>query len=332
MNSLAVLGINHHQAKVEVREQAACGPARLSKLYQDLNASSFGAVVLSTCNRAEIYFSSPGGDEKDIKARMAGLLLNGHHKELKDSLYFYSQKEAIRHLFRVAASLDSMVIGETQILGQIKDAYQSALNHKTTDKDLNRLFQHSFRVAKRVRTETDIARGNHSVSSLACRLAADRLGGLEDKKAMIIGAGKTGESTLQHLVKRGIKAIFVGNRTFSKAEDLAKRFGGLAVHFKDCFEKMAECNLVICQTSSPHYIIRYGDIPDKRKSPLVLIDLAIPRDIAHEVSGLADVFLYNLDSLQAMTESTIKIREKEVLKAQRIIDEEVRESIRFMSL
>lgn len=319
---IAALGISHKTAPAEVREKVSVKSSRLPALLEELAGEFEEAVLLSTCNRTEVYVSCLG---QDVKERLANVLLNGSHrnKELRSRLYFYSGVEAAEHLFRVASSLDSMVVGETQILGQVKEAYQIALGQNATGGHLNRLFQHSFRVAKRVRSETGIGRGNYSVSSLACRLAEEKLGGLLDKQVMIIGAGKTGEVTLQHLVKKGIKAIFVGNRTFAKAEAMTGRFGGSAIHFKDCLKRLGECDLVISQTSSPHYIIRAGNIPLERKKPLVLVDLAIPRDIEPQAAELEDVFLYNIDSLQEIVDKGLKTREREARKAERIIEEEI---------
>ncbi|MEK9149942.1 MAG: glutamyl-tRNA reductase [Candidatus Desantisbacteria bacterium] len=322
--NIAVLGINHKGGSAEVREKVAVKEPQIPLFLERLSEQFEESVLLSTCNRTEVYvaFSEKGYEE--TKVRLLKFLLNGQHnnQELVSKFYFYSEAETARHLFKVASSLDSIVVGETQILGQVKDAYQNALTQKATGSRLNRLFQHSFRVAKRVRTETDIARGNHSVSSVACRLAEEKLGSLKDKQVMIIGAGKIGEVTLQHLIKKGAEAIFVGNRTFEKAEELTKRFGGTALHFKDCFEKMAECDLVISQTSSPHYIICKKNISANRKTQ-VFIDLAIPRDIEPGVVEAKDIFLYNLDSLQEIVDRSFNVREEEAKKAEAIIEEEL---------
>ncbi len=325
----AVFGINHNRSLVELREKLAVRDSQLPNFLKGLTMQFKEAVILSTCNRTEIYVSSfLEDDDAKIKERLAKFFLNGQHnnQELVNRFYFYSGIEAARHLLRVSSSLDSMVVGETQILGQVKDAYQTALDLKVTGKCLNRLFQTSFGVAKRIRTETDIARGNHSVSSVACLLASERLGSLQDKQVMIIGAGKIGVVTLQHLAKKGIQAIFVGNRTFSKAEEMTKRFGGTALHLKDCFVKMAECDLIICQTSSPHYVLKYENIPEERKRQQVFIDLAIPRDIEQRIAELPGIFLYNIDSLQGIVDKTLESREKDVHKAEAIIEEELQKN------
>ncbi len=318
---VAVWGINYKTASAEGRENVAVANTNVPELLKRLTKQFEEAVVISTCNRTEVYVVAK--DTSGLKDRLSHFFLNGQVDKIQDKLYLYTDIDVAKHLFKVASSIDSMVVGETQILGQVKDAYKTALRQESTGKYLNQLFQHSFRVAKRIRTETNIARGNHSVSSVACCLAEEKLGNLKDKQVMIIGAGKIGETTLQYLVKKGIKAIFVGNRTFKKAEELTRRFGGVALHFKDCFEKMAECDLIICQTSSPHYIIRYENISNKRKRPQILLDLAIPRDIEPTVAELENIFLYNIDSLKKIIDKSLGMRKKESLKAEAIIEEEL---------
>lgn len=322
MKNFAVLGINHKIANEEMREKVALNSSSISDVLNIASKDFDEVILLSTCNRIEIYVAS---SKDNLKERLADYVKKIWNVEpaFLEKFYFFSQTEAIEHLFNVAASLDSMVVGEVEILGQLKSAYKIALEKKTVGKTLHTIFQHSFRVAKRIRTETDIAKGNHSIPSIACRLALEKLVNLKDKTVMTIGAGKISMVTLKHLVGKGTKTIFVGNRTYEKTEELAKRFGGIALHFKDCFERFPECDMIISQTSSPHYIIKCNDIPFVRKKPLILIDLAIPRDIEPKIGEMPDVFLYNLDSFQEIADKTIKKRFKERKKALLIIKEEI---------
>lgn len=327
MKNFAVFGINYKIAKSEIREKVALNSSLLCDAL-NIGCEIFDEVVLlSTCNRTEIYVA----DSKDsLKERLENYIKDFFKIEegILKQFYFFSQKEALFHLMRVASSLDSMVVGEAEILGQLKSAYKLSLAKKTAGKTLNTMFQHSFRVAKRIRTETDIAKGNHSIPSIACCVALEKLFDLKDKTVMVIGGGKISCITLKHLIDKGTKTIFVGNRTFEKACELAKRFGGIALHLKDCFERLSECYLVISQTSSPHCIIREKDIPSDRKKPLVLIDLAIPRDIEPSIN-LPDVFLYNIDSLQETSNKIIKKREEEIKEALLIIEEELNKMYMF---
>ncbi|MEW6681082.1 MAG: glutamyl-tRNA reductase [bacterium] len=320
MKIFAVLGINHKVAKGELREMVALNSSSIKDGLRFAKRAFEEIVLLSTCNRTEVYVA----DSRDSLRERLTDYIKGFFKidlSLLERFYFFSQEEALKHLFRVAGSLDSMVVGEVEILGQLKSAYRIACENKTTGKTMNSIFQHSFRVAKRIRTETDIAKGNYSIPSIACRIASEKLGDLRDKTTIVIGAGKISSVTLKHLVDKGVKTIFVGSRTFKRADELAKRFNGIALHLKDCFEKLSECDLLISQTSSPHYIIK--DIPDKRKNPLVLIDLAIPRDIEPNIGRAPGVFLYNLDSFQGVIDKTLKTREYGRKKAEAIIKEEM---------
>jgi len=318
---IGVWGINHKRASSSVREKVAISSKEIPLVLQRLHQFFKEVVFLATCNRTEVYFITE--DVEKGRGILTNIFLSGQEK-IKERFYLYLNIDAVRHLFEVAASLDSMVIGETQILGQVKDAYNVALHYKTTGKYLNRLFQHALRIAKRIRTETDIARGSHSIPSVSCKMASLKLNGLKNKKAMIIGAGKTGKITLQYLLKEGMSTIFVTSRTFKRAEELTKRFGGFPLNFKDCFGKMAECDLIISQTSSPHYIIRKENIRPERKKPQVFIDLAIPRDIEGDIAKLPGIFLYNLDSIQRLVDKDIEKRKMEAKRAYEIIEEELK--------
>lgn len=321
MKTLAVFGINHKRAKSDIRGKIALNTSLLAEALNIPRRMFDEVILLSTCNRMEIYVADQDNLKGRLKSYVKGLF--NIEEEHISRFYFFSQKEALSHLIKVASSLDSMIVGETEILGQLKAAYNLALEKKAAKKTLSRIFQYAFRVAKRIRTETNIAKGNYSIPSIACCVASERLQGLKDKTAMVIGGGKISCITIKNLIEKGTKTIFIANRTFKKTEELAKRFGLIGLNFNDCFERFNICDLIISQTSSPHYIIRKDDIPPLRKRPLVLIDLAIPRDIEETIKEMEDVFLYDIDSFQEISNKTLKEREGEIKKALLIIEEEV---------
>ncbi|MBU1262915.1 glutamyl-tRNA reductase [bacterium] len=320
---IATLGINHKRASIEIREMVAISKNSLPSFLKKLKGYFKEAVLLSTCNRTELYVVGP---KDGLKERLIDSLLESGAEDLKDLFYFYSDKDVAYHLFRVAAGLDSMVIGEHEILGQVKDAYLSAAEEKATGKRLNRLFHSSFRVARRIRRETLIGGGLSSVSSVACRLAEDVLGNLSTKKILIIGAGKIGKLTGNYLRKKGAENISLCNRTYQKAEELTQRLGGKPVELSDLWDEMKTTDLVISSTNAPHYVIKKGDmerVMETRKRPILLIDIALPRDIEPEVSSIFNVHLYNLDDLQRVVDENISKRKGEIGKAEAIIKEEV---------
>ncbi|MBU2462011.1 glutamyl-tRNA reductase, partial [bacterium] len=320
---IATLGINHKRASIEIREMVAISKNSLPSFLKKLKGYFKEAVLLSTCNRTELYVVGP---KDGLKERLIDSLLESGAEDLKDLFYFYSDKDVAYHLFRVAAGLDSMVIGEHEILGQVKDAYLSAAEEKATGKRLNRLFHSSFRVARRIRRETLIGGGLSSVSSVACRLAEDVLGNLSTKKILIIGAGKIGKLTGNYLRKKGAENISLCNRTYQKAEELAQRLGGKPIDLANLWDEMKTTDLVISSTNAPHYVIKKGDmerVMETRKRPILLIDIALPRDIEPEVSSIFNVHLYNLDDLQRVVDENISKRKGEIGKAEAIIKEEV---------
>lgn len=324
---LVVVGINHKTAPVEVREKFSFSPKELVEANRLLkaNASLAENLILSTCNRVEIY--AVANHDRDCMSGIKGFLSAFHNMKVSDhddKLYIHKGKSAVGHLFKVASGLDSMVVGEMEILSQLKNAYRDAKLSMATGKVLNRLFEKAFNTAKAVRTDTFIARGTVSVSSAASRLAKKILGDLKDKTAMIIGTGVIGEQLIVYLRKNGIGRILVANRTLEKAKDLAEKFGAAALAFEDFTERMAEVDIVIASTGAPHCIIRKDDIaslmPRRKQRPLFIIDLAVPRDVEAQVNTIDNVYLYDIDDLQKIVDGNISLRKNELDNCSRIID------------
>jgi glutamyl-tRNA reductase len=337
--NIQILGLNHKTAPIEIREKVSFSDRNLDRALFEL--SKYDAiqenVILSTCNRTEIYTVV-----KDIPKATESIkdFLSSFHKVHKEHidkhLYYFCDKEAIRHLFRVTASLDSMIVGETQIFGQVKDAFFKAKEANTLGRNLYELFDEAIRIGKRIRTETQIGKGAVSVSTAALELARKIFESLDEKKVMIIGAGKIGELTVKNLHSRGISTVLVANRTFEKAEELAKVFCGKAIKFEECLEHLVSTDIVISSTSAPHFIITKGEISlvmNKRgNSPLFLIDLGLPRNIDPGVDEIENAYLYNIDDLARVRDANIKERLNEAKKAEAIIQSCVDSVIRKLNL
>jgi glutamyl-tRNA reductase len=326
---ILVVGLNHKSAPLHIREKVAFPENDIAAPLLSINEISGirENLIVSTCNRVEIIFAAESGKSaekvKDFLADHHGLDRN----ELNPHLYLHRGGEAVRHLFRVASSLDSIVVGEPQILGQVKDAYGYAQEAGTVGLVLHRLLKKTFSVAKNVRTETGIAKSAVSISYAAVELARKIFGETEGRTAMIIGAGEMGELALRHLVNSGIKEILVANRTFEKAVDLAKEFGGSAVKFEDLLDYLLVTDIVISSTGAPHVIIHGEDVRKlmgrRKYQPMFFIDIAVPRDIDAAVNDIDNAYLYNVDDLQAVVNTNIKERGKEAEKAESIIMSEV---------
>lgn len=322
---LFVVGLSYKTAPVEVREKLAVQPARLRchGCRLKLGGGLAEVVLVSTCNRVEIYgVTSPGN------RRLARLfqLLSDSDFDFSPHLYLKEGVEAVRHLFSVASGLDSMVIGETEITGQVKQAYQAAQEAKLTGRVTNRLFQTALQTAKEIRTQTGIGRGATSVGSVAVELAErifDR--NLSAKTVMIIGAGKMGEACVRHLAKKAARAVLVANRSYDRAVSLASEFNGQAVRFDDLLPAMTAADIVVSSTGCPHTILQAADIasimPARRNRPLFLIDIAVPRDIDADVQQLNNVYLYNVDHLEAIVRENVRLREQELAHCEAIINE-----------
>ena len=332
---LIVIGLNHKTASIEIRERLAFSEDELEKaLHQVQSLPSFKEnMIVSTCNRVEIYGAARNEDRaayelKQFLSKFHGLPL----KEFESHLYLLTSEDAVRHIFRVASSLDSMVVGEPQILGQIKSAYQLSVESKTSGLILHRLLHRAFHVAKRVRAETLIGNSPVSVSSVAVELGKKIFETLEQKTVLLIGAGEMCELAAQHLMGAGVEKIIVTNRTYERAAALADQFKGEAVPFEEMNTGLKRADIVISATNSPQYLIRHDQIQrvmkDRRQKPIFFIDIADPRDIEPKVGDIENAYLYNLDDLQRVANDNIKDREKEAQKAETLVQEEV---ARFVS-
>lgn len=318
-----VAGLSYKTTPVEVREKLAVQRSRLQccgcrlKLKGGLDE----VVVLSTCNRVEIYGVSPW-----IHGRVHQLFqeVTSSHFDFMPHLYVKEGAEAAKHLFAVASGLDSLVIGETEITGQVKNAYQAAKDAGLVGKKMNRLFQMAFSAVKQIRTNTAIGRGATSAGSVAVELAEKVFdANLSEKTVMIWGAGKMGEACVKHLAKRGAKTVLVANRSVERAEKLATEFGGRAVRMEDSAAAMTEADILVSSTGSPDIVLRREDVakilPARRNRPLVVVDIAVPRDIDPAVAELPNVFLYDIDDLEAVVRENTKNREQELAVCQEII-------------
>jgi glutamyl-tRNA reductase len=323
-----LLGLSHHSAPVTVRERFAFAEARVPAVLESLRDSAIAqeAVILSTCNRVEIYAVTAGEPSQGFAALREFLVSCHDYREpLTDEIYSLGEPQSIQHLFRVACGLDSMVLGETEILGQLKQAYEVALRGGHTGGRLNKIFQRAFNVAKQIRTETNIQRGSTSVGSVAVELAEKIFNELSERQVMILGAGDTSEKTARALLSRGARSILVSNRSHEKALALAAELGGRALRFEDWADAFAEIDIVISSTSAPHYLLDRAKLAPlmklRRNRSLLLIDIAVPRDIEPEVNFLDNVFLYNIDDLQSIADGYLKQRQEEIVHCEKIIAE-----------
>jgi glutamyl-tRNA reductase len=337
---LFLIGVNHKTAPVEVREKLALKNSSLHPLEKLKKENPFfkEAYFLSTCNRVEFYFVIEPG-QKALFMEKFSKFLEGETglkwEELKKYLYFLKDEELIKHLFEVACGLDSMVLGEPQILGQVKDAYKQALSVKTCGLVLNRLLHRCFFSAKRVRTETGIGGGAVSVSYAAYILAKKILGSLKNKKVLLVGAGEMAELACMHFVSAGIKEVLIANRTFSRAVELAEKFKGKAYPLEELKSALIEADIVISSTGAPGFVITKSEISSilkpRKYKPLFIIDIAVPRDVEPEVNEIENVYLYDIDDLKMVVEENLKERQKEALKAKTIIEEEVLKFKKWLS-
>jgi glutamyl-tRNA reductase len=331
---VVVTGISHKTAPLELRERLALEAGAALELERALleRGGACEAVALSTCNRTELYMFA----RDSLSARQAAVDLLAAHAgvppaELAPSTYSHSGEAAIAHLFRVTSSLDSMVLGEYQIVAQLKDAYQMACEGGATSVVFNRLFRRALEVGKRVRTETAIGEKPVSVSSAAVELAEQVFGRLKDHPVLIVGAGETGELTATHLRAHGVQRILVSNRTFAAAEDMARRVGGRAVPFEDLEGHLAAADIVISSTSAPHYVVTRERVEramrKRRGRPLFFIDIAVPRDLEPAIGQLDGAFLYDIDDLEQVVARNRAEREREAAKASEVIVAEELEEV-----
>lgn len=325
-----LLGLNHKTAPVEVRERLAINTGVLENAYKYFRGLEDieGVVILATCNRTEVYATS-----RNIEKGMQALYdFAVHYAKIDETTikqYMYSPNcyDAIMHLFRVASGLDSMILGESQIMAQVKEAYRSATEAGASDAVLNALFQKAINVGKRVRTETEIDKHPISVSSAAVELAREQLGSLEDKSVVVVGAGEMSELTTRYLMQYGLKSVIVSNRSYDKAVTMAENFGGRAVRFDELPEQLYVADIVISCTAASHYVLipeNCGEILRSRQGRrIVMIDIAVPRDIAPSLRDIPGVQIYDIDGLQNVIDANFMERKKAARKAEPIIVEEI---------
>ena len=326
---LTLVGLSHKTAPIEIREKLTFPAHRQADALSSLIATPevAEAVILSTCNRTEIYAltatDASGDAVVDFLADYHGL----DRHELARYLYHAQGEAAVRHLFRVVASLDSMVLGEAQILHQVKESYQASFDNGACGRVFNKLFRQSFEVGKRVRTETEIGENAVSISYAAVELAKKVFDTLEGRTILVVGAGKMSELTAKHLVSQGVHSVLVANRTYERAVELAERFEGEAIRYDDLFTRMSDADIVISSTSAAHFVVRKADVAGAMRGrggrPLFLIDIAVPRDIDPEVNNLSNVFLYDIDDLNGVVEANLEERMREARRAEIIIEEEI---------
>jgi len=334
---IAVVGLNHRTAPVEVREKLSFSGQSLNGALKRLKSYPVveGCVILSTCNRTEIYIATTEMDEGmnaiwDFLSRWSGVDIS----EIKNFTYCHTLYDTIRHVFRVAAGLDSMLLGETQILGQVRSSYQLAMEYESTNRVLNTLFQQAITVGKRVRTETGIDQNAVSISYAAVELARQHLGGLNQRSVLIIGAGKMSELTARHLVDNGVTGVIVSNRSYERAEMLAAQFGGRAVKFSELYKHMEQADIVISCTAATHCVVRADEmkrvLEKKKGKKIFMIDIAVPRDIETSVGEFEGVTLYDIDDLKNVVDHNMTERRQAAVKAEGIIEEELDEFMKWL--
>lgn len=329
---LVCLGLNHETAPVEVRERFALSEKALDReVVSLLEAKDVEeGVMLSTCNRTEYYAVVNGGSGvAELESWVCGQReFDGAREGI---FYFYEAREAAEHLCRVASGMNSMVLGETEIFGQVKKAYQRSLDGKATKGVLNRLFQRTFSVGKRVRNQTGIQEGATSVAGASVELAEKVFGRLKGSTVMVIGAGEMSRQTAQALQSRGASSVMVTNRSYDKAVELAESIGGHAVHFDSWETELKDVDVVIAATGAPHFVVKPGHVEAVRRKrkfrPLIMVDIAVPRDIDPEVGKIEEVYLYDIDTLQEMANEARKRREKQLILCEEIIREEIDKAV-----
>ena len=331
--TLIAFGINHKTAPVDIREKVAFAPEKMEQALQGCvnNGEVSEAAIVSTCNRTELYFNLHENEAKENNiASLLDWFCQYHHlkkEDIEPYIYLHSNNDAVQHILRVASGLDSLVLGEPQILGQIKDAYSTANQAGTIGRQLNRLFQHTFSVAKQVRTDTAIGANPVSVAFAAVSLSKRIFANLSEHTALLIGAGETTELVAQHLNNQGVKNIIVANRTVERAQTLANQFEGEAIALSDMPERLVEADIIIASTASQLPILGKGAVEralkQRKHRPMFMVDIAVPRDIEPEVGELDDVYLYTVDDLHEVIEEGRQSREEAAVQAEEIIVNQV---------
>jgi glutamyl-tRNA reductase len=329
--NIVLIGLSHKTASVEMRERLAFNESRIPDALANLvdQEALDEGIIVSTCNRVELVASAPAGAEQGIN-RLERFLCSFHHLQpsaLNGHLYRHADQDAIKHLFRVASSLDSMVLGESQILGQVKEAYQQAVNAGTVGRVLSQLMHRTINVAKRIRTETGVAQNPVSVSSVAVELARKIFQDLKDKTVLLVGAGEMGELAARNLIEAGTGKLIVTNRTIERAEEIARKFGGGAVNFEAFYDVLPSADIVLCSTGAQDYVIRPAEtkkaLKARKRGPLLFIDISVPRNIDPAIANLENTFLFDIDDLDSVAKANLREREKEARAAEAIIESEV---------
>jgi len=330
MIKIVNIGMNHETAPVELRELVAVGEHTIDEVMGTIRTIKDikETIVLSTCNRVEILFTTD--NEKGATESVIDFLCRYSQisrEKLLPILYIYNDQEAIHHIFRVGASLDSLIIGEPQIIGQVKEAYRIALDHKSSSVILNKLMHKTFSLAKKIRTETEISGSAVSISFAAVELGKKIFGDLEGKKVLLIGAGEMAELAATYLVHNRVDKIKVANRTFRRAVEIADQFHGETISFEEIGDQLLHVDIVIASTSSPEPIISSDQVKKAMKGrknrPLFFIDIAVPRNVEPRVNEIENAFVYTIDDLKGIIESNLSKRKDEAVKAERMVDEEV---------
>ena len=335
---IIVLGLSHKTAPIELREKFHIPESELPNVLDELGKCEqiHERMILSTCNRVEVY--AVVDDVEDARRFLVEFLARRQTlptEAFESSLYLLAADHAIRHLFRVASSLDAMVVGESQILGHVKTAYAVALDREATGQILNALMDRALRVAKRVRTETGIATSAVSISTVAIELAKKIFGDLTGRTVMLIGAGKMSELSAKHLLADGVGTVLVANRNFDRAVELAKRWGGRAVRYDFAKVEMLQADIIISSTGAPHQILSKADfqeiIAHRHNRPIFVIDIAVPRDIDPAVNEIDNVYLYDLDDLKGVVQANLRERQREAELAEVVIDRELEQFAEWLA-
>lgn len=336
--NIVLIGLSHKTAPVEVRERLAFKESCLEEALTSLvdRDTVDESVIVSTCNRVELIASAPSGSDKGMR-RLTSFLCDYHKlsaNAIDSHLYRHADSDAVKHLFRVASSLDSMVLGESQILGQVKEAYRNAIEAGTVGRVLSQLMHKALSVAKRVRTETGVAQNPVSVSSVAVELAQKIFGDLSNKTVLLVGAGEMAELAAQNLMQEGASKLLVTNRTVERAEKFAQEFGGGIVSFEAFYEVLPSADIIICSTGAPDYVIQEEEtrraLKSRRKGPALFIDISVPRNIDPAIANLDNAFLFDIDDMQSVVENNLLEREREARQAELIIDAEVHSFIKHL--
>ncbi len=337
--SLIVLGVNHQTGSVELREKLNFPAEEIptASLALRERCADAGLTIVNTCNRVEVYLHHAQTETASLCACARRFLSDWHEVPEEDfcrSVYVHENADAADHLFRVASSLDSLVVGEAQILGQVHDAYLAARTAQVTDKVIHALFQKAFAVAKAVRSKTDIGAGNVSISSVAVDLASSIFMEFSDKTVMVIGAGEMGELTLKSLLSRGVGKVLVLNRSIEKAQEIAETYDGEAVAFAELDQHLHRADIVISSTASPHPILHEESLAQalehRSQEPMFVIDIAVPRDVDPEAGDLDNLYLYNVDDLSMVVEENLKARRKEAERGAAIVERSVQDFTRWL--